>query len=314
MKTSYEIIKKNLIIFVILMATGLTSPARAQAPSLRILCSTFPVYQITRNIIQGRESSSAALMLPAHLGCPHDYVLTPKDMHLLAAADIFIINGLGLEQFLGLPLRQANPEITVIDSSQGASVILASEDKKSSHDDHDHGHNAPNPHLFASPRQAAKIAISIARELSRIDPDGKEIYLRNSETYAEKMNALAQEFTTLASTLSSKKIITQHSVFDYLARDMGLDVVAVIESDPGQEPSASEMIALIKTAKASQAKAIFAEPQYPSRVIQTIAKEIGIASATLDPVATGPDDADLDYYEKVMRDNMDTLSSTLGAR
>lgn len=252
-------------------------------------------------------------MLPAQLGCPHDYALTPKDMHLLANADIFVINGLGLEQFLGAPLQKANPAITIIDSSQGAAVIFTEEDHPK-HDGHDHEAMEPNPHLFASPRQVALIASSIGRELSKIDPDGSDIYRRNSQAYAETMNALAQEFTLLSKKLASTKIITQHGVFDYLARDMGLEVVAVIESHPGQEPSAAQMISLIKTAKSTQAKAIFAEPQYPSRIIHTIAKEAGIAAATLDPVATGPENAPLDYYVKVMRNNMATLESTLGVR
>lgn len=313
MKTACELSKRILCIFCLLLSLGLASSAHASAPSFRILCSTFPIYQITRNIVQGREGVSVTLMLPAHLGCPHDYALTPKDMRLLAAADVFVINGLGLEQFLGVPLRQANPDITIIDSSKGASVIFSATET-SAHDGHDHGQNVPNPHLFASPRQAARIASTIGQELSRIDKAGSDIYRRNSAAYAETMNTLAHEFTSVAKKLASTKIITQHGVFEYLAKDIGLDIVAVIETHPGQEPSASEMISLIKTAKTLQAKAIFAEPQYPSRVINTIAKEAGIVAATLDPVATGPEDATLDYYENVMRNNMATLITTLGVR
>ncbi len=49
-----------------------------------ILCSTFPVYQITRNVAQGGDPAAIRLMLPASMGCPHDYVLSPQDMQQLS--------------------------------------------------------------------------------------------------------------------------------------------------------------------------------------------------------------------------------------
>lgn len=315
MKKTYETIKHFLLIIFLLVSVGLASSAQAIDPPLSILCSTFPIYQITRNIVHDQEGISVSLMLPSQLGCPHDYVLTPKDMQLLAAADILVINGLGLEEFLGAPIQHTNPKIKIIDSSKGIPDILPLEESEGSHrHEQDHDEPSSNPHLFASPRQVALIAQVIGKRLSQIDPNRSEIYLRNSQAYAEAMNTLSLEFTALANKLSSKNIITQHGVFDYLARDMGLKVVAVIESHPGHEPSASEMISLIKTAKSSQAKAIFAEPQYPSKVTHTIAKEAGITAATLDPVATGPDNAGLDYYTNVMRENMAILASTLGVQ
>lgn len=278
--------------------------------SLHILCTTFPLYQITRNITQGRDVVLVDLLLPAQLGCPHDYALTPKDMQLLARAEILVVNGLGLEEFLSAPLEKMNSAISIIDSSKGVDDLII--DSAGVEPGHDADAQAANPHLFASPRLAAQLTMHIASELSRIDPQGRELYRENSFAYAAKMVRLDQEIGTLGKSLTNKRIITQHGVFDYLARDMGLEVVGVVEAHAGQEPSASEMLDLIKTAKVKGAGAIFSEPQYPARVVATIAKEAGIPFATLDPVATGPDDAGLDYYEKVMIKNMQTLKATLG--
>lgn len=60
-------------------------------------------------------------MLPAQAGCPHDYALTPQDMSKLAQADILVLNGLGLEAFLGSPSARAQKELHTIDSSKGIS-------------------------------------------------------------------------------------------------------------------------------------------------------------------------------------------------
>ena len=306
----------------------------------RVLCSTFPLYQITRNVVAGRDSVRVQLMIPAQLGCPHDYVLTPQDMQKLAKADVLIVNGLGMEEFLGAPVAKANPPVFALSTAPKAS-------KKRWHTTRDHEEEHPeqqghhqriqghadqgaamslnitaittrirgvNPHLFASPQMVAKLALNIATELGQIDPEGAAIYAKNAQAYAARMNKLGDELAALGQTLKSNRIVTQHGVFDYLARDMGLEVVAVVQAHAGQEPSAAEMLEIIKITKEKKAGAVFTEPQYPAKIGQTIAKEAGIPMATLDPVANGPKDAGTDYYEKVMRRNLETLKKTLGTK
>lgn len=284
-----------------------------EAKPLPILCTTFPLYQITKNLTQGREAVQVDLLLPAQLGCPHDYALTPHDMQLLARAKVLVVNGLGLEEFLGAPIQKANPALQVIDSSSGVLELIQEQvESEPGHDDHDH--LGMNPHLFVSPRLTAGLAKTIATELARLDPAGAAIYLANGQAYAAKMVALDREVVAVGQRLKNRRIITQHGVFAYLARDLGLEVVAVVAAHAGQEPAAAEMLAIIKTAKDKRVGGIFSEPQYPSQVVATIARETGIPAANLDPVATGPDDAGLDYYEKVMRQNLQTLQKNLGGQ
>ena len=127
-----------------------------------------------------------------------------------------------------------------------------------------------------------------------------------------RLDALADDFAALGRRLKNTHIVTQHGVFDYLARDMGLTVVAVVQSEDTQMPSAAEMLQLIKTIKETQAGAIFTEPQYPDKIAAMLSRETGVPTAKLDPVATGPANAAPDYYETVMRDNLRTLEATLG--
>jgi ABC-type Zn uptake system ZnuABC Zn-binding protein ZnuA len=255
---------------------------------------------------------NVSLMLPAQLGCPHDYVLTPQDMQKLAKADILIINGLGMEEFIGAPLAKANPQLKIINSSAGIRNII--QYKAVGHENGHHHHAGANPHLFASPRMAALLAKNIANELAKIDPAGSKLYFSNARAYAEKMNKLAEDFSAMVKKRKNNRIVTQHGVLDYLARDTGLKVVAVVQPHAGQEPSASEMLEIIQAAKHKKAGAIFTEPQYPEKIGRTIGKEAGIANATLDPVATGPENAPLNYYETIMRKNLTILVNTLGTR
>ena len=285
-----------------------------------MVCTTFPVWQITRNVTEGRAGVDVRLMLPAALGCPHDYVLTPQDMHRLAGARVIVINGLGLDDFLGASAIRVH-EAAIVDMSAGIDGVrwASAEVDESAHHAMEReaskgARSVANPHLFASPRRVAQLAVNVAAGLSRHDPDGAALYARNAEAYAARMNRLADELAQLGRSLANHRIVTQHDAFDYLACDMGLDVVAVVQAHPGQDPSASEMMDLIRRIQKERVGAIFTEPGDSSRIGKTIAREAGVPAVMLDPVASGPEEAPLDYYESVMRRNMEVLRDTLGAR
>ena len=283
-----------------------------EAAREKILCTTFPIYQIARNVAEGRQVVEIDLMLPPGTGCPHDYALTPQDMKKIAGAQALIVNGLGLEEFLGEPVKKANADIAIIDSSEGIDGILQyTRDEAADKDEHGTG---ANPHLFASPRMAAKIAMKIAAELPRVDPDGAALYKKNAAEYAARLEKLADELAAAGKALGNNRIVTQHGVFDYLARDAGLEIVAVLQAHAGQEPSAAQMLKIVRTIRERKAGAIFIEPQYPAKTGETLARETGVPIAALDPAATGPEEAGLEYYEKTMRANLWILKKTLGVK
>jgi ABC-type Zn uptake system ZnuABC Zn-binding protein ZnuA len=318
-------IRRTILALVLLfVAVGPLACAKQPAgetaggKKIKVLCSMFPVYLFTRNVTAG-SNLQVDLMLAANVGCPHDYDLTPQDMQKIAGADVFVINGLGLEEFLGEPVKKANPKIKLLDASAGIKDLIQMKDEdeneKGEHKEEGHHHHAgANPHIFADPRTAALMVRNIANELAKVDPANAALYAKNAQDYAARLDNLAAEFAAAAKTFRSKKIITEHAIFDYLAKDSGLEIVAVVEEAPGQEPSAAQMLEIIKKIKASGAAALFTEPQYPAKVGQTIAQEVGLPVATLDPVASGPADAGLDYYEQTMKANLETLKKTLGEK
>ncbi len=314
-----------------------TSQTRAGEEKMRVLCTTFPIYQIARNVVKGKKNIDLQLMLPAEIGCPHDYALTPRDMKKLAISEVLIINGLGMEEFLGAPVKKANSELTIIDSSSGIADILEYKHDAEHHDmedaehhgdthdlvhdnhehaehhHHHHHHEGTNPHLFVSPSMAAKIAMNIAAGLSKVDSDGAGVYFKNATEYAKELNALAAEFSTTGKRLKNNRVIEPHGVFDYLARDMGLEIVAVLQPH-GQEPSAAKMLELVDIIQTEKPGVIFTEPQYSEKSARTLSKETGINVVKLDPVASGPENAPINYYQKVMKNNLMIISEALGTK
>jgi zinc transport system substrate-binding protein len=109
------------------------------------------------------------------------------------------------------------------------------------------------------------------------------------------------------------QIVTFHEAFPYFARDFGLVVAGVIEREPGTEPGAGELAAMIEDVRAKKVKALFAEPQFSDASAQVIARECGLQVHELDPVVTGPTDAAgaRDAWLQAMEGNVSVLAKAL---
>lgn len=289
-----------------------------------VLASTFPIFQVVRNVVNGSNEVKAELMLPSQMGCPHDYVLTPQDMRKLATADVLVINGLGMEEFLGAPIKKANAKLTVIDSSRDITDLLnyngaggcsgcssCGSTSCGTQKPADNTISTINPHLWVSPRLVKKLAKNIAEDLSEIYPKSRELFFNNADQFSKKISVLSEEFETLNDKLANNRIIQTQGIFDYMARDAKLQIVGIMQHY-GQEPSAAELIELIKIIEHTKAGALFSQPQYSDKVARTLAKQTGIKIIKLDPLATGPDNAPIDYYESTMRKNIEIIKETLG--
>jgi ABC-type Zn uptake system ZnuABC Zn-binding protein ZnuA len=282
-----------------------------QGAKTHILCSFFPMYLFTKNVVGDAPGVEVSLMLPASQGCPHAYDLTPADAKKIAAADVFVLNGAGLEEFDEKKIKAQNAKVAIIDTTKGLKLISADEH------DHEHGpghhHDSDkNPHCFASPNLAAGQVRNIAEGLAAYDAKNAETYRKNANAYAARLEGVGKEFTNDLSKLSNKKIVTMHEVFDYLAKDCGIDIVGEIHTGTGVEAVVQRK--LIDKIKAEKVPAVFKEPQFAERSADAIAKEAGVPVLLLDPVASGPDDAPLDYYEKTMRQNLATLVKAFGGK
>lgn len=272
-----------------------------------IVTSFYPMYIATSNIVDGIDDVSLKNMTNVEVGCLHDYQLTTKDMNILERANIFIINGGGMESFMEKAIS-AYPNLVIINSSEG---ILEKHDEEkheriTNNKEHHHGDNA---HIWVSISMYIEQVKNIANQLSEVDPNNKDKYLSNANTYIQKLEKLKDEMHKDLDTIENKNIVTFHEAFEFFAEEFNLNVVAVIEREPGTSPSAGELANIIDTIKASNANAIFVEPQYEASVANTISKETGIPVYMLNPVVTGS--LNKDAYEKIMKENLKVLKEAL---
>lgn len=313
---------KAILSLLLCLCFGLSAaPAHAGTQAREYTATVFPVWILLQEIAGGVPGVNVSLLLPAGAGCPHDYAMTPADRRTLARADVLVMNGLGLEGFLGYASKRQSllkPGASIVIAAQNISGILPSEGSCSGHSHSGHGKDAcsANPHIFAAPSMMAQMARSIVSQLTSLDAANADRYRANGADIVGRLDALAAECRNSGEKLNARAVIAQHSAFDYLARDLGLSMEAHIQAHDGHEPSARAMLDLVRLIRAKKVAAVITEPQYPARAGRTLAAETGIPCITLDPAANGPADlaSPLDWYEKTMRDNLRTLEQALGTR
>jgi zinc transport system substrate-binding protein len=153
---------------------------------------------------------------------------------------------------------------------------------------------------------AAKQVTNIVAGLSRWDPVRAGTYQRNGAAYVAKLEELGRRMHESLKPLRSRDIVTFHEAFPYFAAEFGLRVAAVVEREPGSEPSARELAETIRLVRRTGVKALFAEPQYSAKAAEAIAAESGARVFVLDPVVTGPAEANA-YLEAMERNRRELL-------
>jgi zinc transport system substrate-binding protein len=290
---------KSISLFLIIIAAavipaGCSKKQSSAGRSFTAVCSFYPVYIIAKNVADGVPGISVKNMTPPFTGCLHDYSVTAEDMKHLEHADLFVTNGAGMESFLDKTAAKY-PKLITVKLADGIECII------------DEG--KPNPHVWLSVSNAIVMTGNCVKAFIEADASNADTYRRNGERYIGKLSELKKEMDDALKPFGGKNIVTFHEAFPYFAKEYGLVIAAVVEHEPGVEPSAKEIAQTVLTVRKSKVKALFAEPQYPSSAAKTIAAETGSSIFTLDPAVTG-DDA-LDAYIAIMRKNKETLIQAL---
>ena len=264
--------------------------------NLTIVTSFYPMYIMAKNITADVPGVKLINLTAPQTGCLHDYQLTPDDVKTLQKADIFIVNGAGSESFMDKVTAQQK-QLKIITATQGMKLI------------NNTGQTDPNPHIWVSIAGAIQEVKNISRQLSELDPARSLQYEQNSAAYIAKLEKLRKEMHAELDKLPQRNIVSFHEAFPYFAEEFNMNIVAVVEREPGSEPSAREITETIEIVKAAKTPALFVEPQYPSDSAEVIAKETGARVYVLDPAVTGSDDPDA--YLNIMKNNLVALKEAL---
>lgn len=288
--------KISLLVALAILLNFAGCAAPKSTPS--VVAATKPVYDFT-SLLCRNTGIEVGLLIHENVSCLHDYTLSVDQVRMAEAAQVIVISGAGLEDFMADLLTGCD---RLIDSSKEIPLL----DCMQQHDhEHNHDHEA-DAHIWLSPENAKKMTQNICRELSQVYPAHTATFQKNLAQLENEFDALQEYGEETLSSLSCRKLVTFHDGFGYLAHAFNLRIVASIEEESGSEASAKELIELIELIQQHQIPAIFAETNGSLSAPGIISAEIGVAVHTLD-MAMG----ERSYFESLQY-NIDTLKEALG--
>lgn len=244
----------------------------------------------------------------------HGYEFTPQDMADLAAAEVVIYVGLGLEPKVERFLEQnPSPTRTVICFADVAGIADPGDHEHHHHEEGEECDHGPvDPHLWLDPVLVRKLVPSITAAI-----DGA---LRRRGTYNEtiganlnqrsqallaRIDALDAELRETLKPARGAPIVTHHNAWQRLADRYGLEIAAVIREVNHSDPTPDAIARSVEAIRSRGVRGIFVEPQFNPDAAQRIAAAAGVTVGSIDPLG------DADWFG-MMRGNAKSIVATLG--
>lgn len=269
-----------------------------QGDRLQVVTTTTQLADFSA-IVGGDDIELTSLMKPG--SSAHHFDPTPGDLLAIGKADVLIINGVGLDEFINNSIDASGFNGTIIDASSGVDLLTAKsitaegaesaeaheEDHDHDHgdehdhgDDHDHDHGDINPHLWTSPTQAEGMVKAIAVGLAKIDPEHSSDYTTRADDYNNKLSEMNEWIAAQFEKVPAEErvLVTGHDSLRYYLHDYQIDYAGSLlpSFEDNAEPSAAEVDALVAAIKERGVKAIFVESSLSPKLAKTVAKEAGV--------------------------------------
>ena len=295
---------------------------------LTVVTSFYPMYIATLNIVDGVKGVRLENLSEPQTGCLHDFQLTPEDMKLLSTADVFVINGGGIESFMS-DVAKAYPKLDVVEACEDV-ALLSDDESDSDHDhdhdadaesdsDHDHDHEADaesdsshdhdhgdeNAHAWMSVPRYRTMVKTIASHLAQKDEAHAEEYYANAEKYDAKLAKLEKEQDSLKSLTDGQNIVIFHEAYAYVADDFSMNAFYLLDLDEERSVSAGEIKQVISAIKDDGVSVILAEELYGKSMGDTVSRETDVHVVYIDPLNRG--EYDKDSYLDGMEQNIELI-------
>jgi ABC-type Zn uptake system ZnuABC Zn-binding protein ZnuA len=294
-------------IAVTLCAQPSAYPSDAPGKKLRVVTTIFPIYCFASGVV-GAEGEVQNL-LPANVS-PHDYQLSPSDLRKIRDADVVIMNGIGLDDWVrkALEPNKGRRVIVLGDLIPKDQLIVTPPDLdlegKHQHA-HEHEHAPANPHIWLDPQLAILCVSNIAKVVGAQNPACQ----KNADIYIARLRKLDSDIATQLASVRNKPFITQHNAFPYFVRRYELKQVGILEPTPDVPPSPHFLADLLKVIREKNVQVIFNDPRSSPRLAKQIAHDAKIRTAELDTLESGK--LDPKGYEQGLRRDAQILASEL---
>ncbi|MFP4365250.1 MAG: metal ABC transporter solute-binding protein, Zn/Mn family [Spirochaetia bacterium] len=299
--------KKYCIVLVMLLAAAslFAGGARDEAEEngIRVFTSIVPMQYFADRIIS--EAGEAEAIVKPGMS-PATYDPTPRQVARLENGDALFTVGVPFERSFVPDIRERYPSLRIIDTTEGIRMREIDEHHRESGDEEDHGHEDEehgqgnlDPHVWTSPRRAARIAGNIGEALMEIDPDNREAYEANMRVLIQEIQQLDGEIENMLRPYQGEEVFIYHPALGYFCDDYGLEQVPIEVG--GNSPGPRQLGGFIRRAEEAGARVIFIQPEFDTQSAETVAEEIGAVVAPLDILA----------YDYII--NMQSIAQTIAS-
>jgi zinc transport system substrate-binding protein len=241
---------------------------------------------------------------------PHDLELTGQQVGSIADADLVLYLH-GFQPAVDEAVEQ-NADDHSLDVADTVDLLPAAEEDSHEDEDGDHGDLEGDPHVWLDPANLAAISQAVADELAEVIPDRADgIQDRAAELIAE-LNALDEEYDSGLAQCERRVFVTSHEAFGYLADRYHLEQVGISGLSPDAEPSPARLAEVQEVVQVEGVTTIFYETLVSPKVAETMAEDLDLATAVLDPIEGLTDDTADEDYLTLMRANLDALRKANG--
>lgn len=233
---------------------GCKSNGGGQGDKMSVVTTIFPEYDWVKNILGDKADDAELTMLLDNKVDLHSYQPTADDMVKISNCDLFIYVGGESDDWVEDALKNPkNPNRKVINLFEVLGDAVKNEESVEGMEDHDHEdaddhdhEDEKDEHVWLSLRNAKTICLAIAEQLSALDPEGKDTYAKNLQTYTEALTALDKEYGMAVEEGSRKTLLFgDRFPFRYLAGDYGLEYFAAFSGCSAETEASFETITFL---------------------------------------------------------------------
>jgi zinc transport system substrate-binding protein len=245
----------------------------AGSRTVRVVASMYPLEYFTDQI--GGDRVQVDGVVPSG-GDAHDFEPTPGDLRKIAGADMIVYNGLGFESWIDALLDAGDAPDTAVQASSSSVARHFDSNGVATDSDED-----LDPHMWLDPVLAITQARAITEGLVKADPEGRAVYLANSDALVDRLIALDTRFTEGLMSCSRDTFITSHDSFNYMAARYGVNAIGISGINPESEPSPRALADLSNAISDSGIEYVLVSPIDSERLSDTLARETGVESLPL---------------------------------
>jgi len=243
---------------------------------------------------------------------PHDLELDINATAEVAAADLVVFER-DFQPAVDDAVEQ-NAEGVALDAADVVDLVAA-EESLEEHDEHEgegHDHGDTDPHFWQDPLRVADLGDAVADELAEIDPDHADDYRANASDLRGDLEALDDQYVAGLADCERDTLVVSHDAFGYLEK-YDVHIASLVGLSPDAEPTAAVIGELQELIDEDGITTVFSEPLEPD-LVQALAGDLGLRTATLDPIEGLTDSTEGEDYLSLMQQNLDAIREANGCR